>query len=188
MDQEPADTTVLQEDGVDRDAVFDILSSSRRRYVLRYLCDRQTGVHLKLLARHIAAEEVEKSPEEVVSEDERRVYTSLYQTHIPKLAESGLVSYDSDSGEVALANASTEIDPYLMDGEQERPWYRYYLILAAINLGLVGAVVAGVPVVSTLGGAGVGVVVVGSFLVLTAVHYFFGGPRRSASPPGFDEP
>ncbi|MFC6976849.1 hypothetical protein ACFQL1_22505 [Halomicroarcula sp. GCM10025709] len=171
-----------------RDRIFDILSSPRRRYVLHYLRTEQSPIQMTDLAEEVAAWENETTVEELSSQDRKRVYVSLYQTHIPKLAEAGLVTYDSDSGDVSLANKSSELDPYIMDEETERPWYLYYLLLAAANVVLVLGVVAGVPVLSALGGTGVGIVVASSFLLLTAVHYLSRRRRGPTTPPGFGEP
>lgn len=93
--------------GLDRDTLFDLLSSARRQYVLRYLCDESPEEHVEELARLIAAEETAVPPAEVPSEDVRRVYISLYQTHVPKLEENGLLRFDPDERVVTLS-APTE--------------------------------------------------------------------------------
>jgi hypothetical protein len=140
------------------------------------------------LAEEVAAWENETTIEDLSAQDRKRVYVSLYQTHIPKLEEAGLVTYDSDSGEVALANKSSALDRYIMDEEAEWPWYRYYLLLAAIDTLLVLGVVAGLPGLVALGGTGVGIVVAASFLLLTTVHYLSRRRQRVTTPPGFGEP
>jgi len=88
---------------IDRDAVFDLLSSSRRRYVLFHLCNGAPTVHITELARELAAVEMGVDPATLSETDVRRVYISLYQTHIPKLEAHGLVSFDPDERLVELA-------------------------------------------------------------------------------------
>lgn len=171
-----------------RDRIFDILSSPRRRYVLHYLRTEQSPIQMTDLAEEVAAWENETTIEELSSQDRKRVYVSLYQTHVPKLAEAGLVNYDRDSGEVSMATNSSDIDPYIMDEETEQPWYRYYLLLSVLGIGLAIGVVVGVPGLSAVGGAGVGILVATAFLVLTVIHYFSGEKNRQSSAEGFDRP
>lgn len=167
-----------------RDRVFDILSSPRRRYVLHYLRTEESPIELTALAEEVAAWENDTTVEKLSSQDRKRVYVSLYQTHIPKLSEAGLIEYDSDSGDVALSNQASEIDPYMGTETEERPWYLYYMVLAAANVLLLAF--------TSLGFLGVGetavaFVVVASFLVLTAVHAATHYRERSGSSGGFEE-
>ena len=150
-----------------RDRVFDILSSPRRRYVLHYLRTEESPIELTALAEEVAAWENDTTVENLSSQDRKRVYVSLYQTHIPKLSEAGLIEYDSESGSVALSSQASEIDPYMGTQPDERPWYLYYMALAAANvllLALTNLVFTGI------GETLVAFVVVASFLALTAVH------------------
>lgn len=98
-----------------QDVIFDVLSSSRRRYVLYYLSQRDEPVELPSLAEEVAAWETETSVDELSSQERKRVYVSLYQTHIPKLEEVGLVDYDQDSGEVSLTERSGQIQSFLRE-------------------------------------------------------------------------
>ncbi|WP_254274290.1 DUF7344 domain-containing protein [Haloarcula marina] len=159
-----------------RDRVFDILSSPRRRYVLYFLRTEPNPIQLTDLAEHVAAWENDTTVEELSTQQRKRVYVSLYQTHLPKLAESGLVEYDEDSGEVSIAQKASEIDPYLGDQEDEPPWYLFYLGLAAVSLVLVAASLAGLGIAEGI----TAVVVVGAFVVLTVVHTVY---RRRQRPP-----
>lgn len=151
-----------------RGRVFDILSSPRRRYVLFYLKNRQQPVELTELAEELAAWENDITVDELSSQARKRVYVSLYQTHVPKLEEAGLIEYDADTGHLVLAEDTSELAPYLGEETRDRPWYLYYLALAVANVALLAGVSAGVvPLGQTLGG----IVVVGSFLLLTIAHY-----------------
>ncbi|MFC7021022.1 MULTISPECIES: DUF7344 domain-containing protein [Haloarcula] len=167
-----------------RDRVFDILSSPRRRYVLHYLRTEESPIELTALAEEVAAWENDTTVEKLSSQDRKRVYVSLYQTHIPKLSEAGLIEYDSESGDVALSNQAAEIDPYLGTENDERPWYLYYMVLAAANVALLAS--------TSLGFLGIGetvvaFVVVASFLVLTAVHAAMHYREQSGTSGGFEE-
>lgn len=82
------------------DAFFHALSVSRRRFVIREVAENDT-VSLSALANRLAAAESEHASDvEGITERERkRCYVSLYQTHLPRLAEVGLIDYDSDENE-----------------------------------------------------------------------------------------
>jgi hypothetical protein len=121
------DTTLSQDD------IYDILSSARRRYILLQLKQRQGPIELTELAEELAAWENDAPVADLPQEDRKRVYVSLYQTHIPKLDDAGLVEYDSDSGLVAIRRDRTAIDSYLPCGDAEPYWYRVYMIAAILN-------------------------------------------------------
>lgn len=72
------------------DVVFDVLQNKRRRYVLTGLAAASDGeTTLKQLADDLAAE----------SDGTRNsVYSALYQSHVPKLADAGAIDYDRRSG------------------------------------------------------------------------------------------
>ncbi|MBV0923100.1 MULTISPECIES: DUF7344 domain-containing protein [Haloarcula] len=152
-----------------RDRVFDILSSPRRRYVLYFLRTEPNPIQLTDLAEHVAAWENDTTVEELSTQQRKRVYVSLYQTHLPKLADSGLVEYDEDSGEVSISRKASEIDPYLGEQSEEPRWYLYYLGLAVLSTLLIAASVAGLGVAEGT----VAMIVVGAFVVLTAVHVVY---------------
>jgi DNA-binding transcriptional ArsR family regulator len=71
---------------VDLDAVFDALSSQRRRAVVHCLASRSGAAPVDALAERIAA-----------WERDERVAASLRHSHLPKLAALGLVDYDERS-------------------------------------------------------------------------------------------
>jgi len=143
-----------------QDTVFEILSNSRRRFMLSYLNEHDGPVDLMELANEIAAWENETTVDELTDKQSKRVYVSVYQTHVPKLEATGLIDYDSDSGLIELSERASEIDRYMPDEESERPWHRYYVGLAIASAVFYGAVALGVPVLEQLTTAGAGVVVV----------------------------
>ena len=54
------------------------------------------------LAERVAAEENGVPREELSSAQRKRVYVSLYQTHVPKMEDAGLVDYDQETSMVSL--------------------------------------------------------------------------------------
>jgi len=152
-----------------QDMVFDLLSNSRRRFVLHYLERADGPVRLSELAAEIAAIENEVSTEELTSQQRKRTYVSLYQTHIPKLQDAGAVSYNAETGMVELAAGAGEIGEYFQQQGTDRPWQYYYLVVAGV--GLLLYVLAAVAGVSTGVQFVLGALVLGVFGVIAAAHF-----------------
>jgi hypothetical protein len=89
------------------DAVFLALSDPRRRHVLDALRERDSSIPLSELARSVAKREAasaESADSAAPDEDAARVHLSLYHSHIPKLADAGVVEYSPEGGTVGLSN------------------------------------------------------------------------------------
>lgn len=113
------------------DALFQILGNSRRRFIIRHLYREQRPVDLKEMAARIAAEEEGTSVEDVTNEERQRVYVSLYQTHLPTLTDSGLVSYDDEQKTLLLDRQALEEHCVQPRGDQ---WLVGYGVVAAVEL------------------------------------------------------
>lgn len=131
--------------GLSQDEIFDILSNERRRYILFYIKRHGGPVNLMELVRELAAREEDTTPEPVSDQAEKRVYISLYQTHIPRLEEAGFIEYDADSNLLSLGDASSAVGRYIgpsdsqVDDEDGPRWYLYYLAAVAVaGLFLIG--------------------------------------------------
>jgi len=161
-----SDTELTQDD------VFEILSSPRRRYLLHYLRQRQEAVELTELAEHVAAWENGVDPDELTTQERKRVYVSLYQTHVPKLDDAGLVDYDSESGMVVLTQRARRIDTYLGDEEPVR-WQLLYVGLALLGGAVMLLTLADVWVFEALTEASVATIVVGLFALLALGHVVY---------------
>ncbi|MFC5277838.1 hypothetical protein ACFPM1_03515 [Halorubrum rubrum] len=132
-----------------KDEVFEVLSSSRRRQILYHLHRRGGEADLRDLARDTArAENVDSVTDDVV----KRLYISLYQTHVPKLEKVGVVRYDSDDKSVVLTDRVADVARVLNEEiEPHRRWSLYYALLAITGLGLSIGQLGGVaPPVTTL--------------------------------------
>lgn len=154
-----------------QDTVFEILSNSRRRFMLSYLHEHDGPVDLMDLANEIAAWENDTPVEELTDKQSKRVYVSVYQTHVPKLVSTNLIEYDSESGLIELSDRASEIERYMPESDDERPWHRYYAILAFVSAAFYAGVAVGVPLLDVLPEAVAGVIVVLAFAVLSAAHY-----------------
>lgn len=119
------------------DEVFGVLKAERRRFVLRYLHSANRAVTIGELAEALA--ERESDAETYNHQDRKRMYVSLYQAHLPKMDDLGIVEWDSREGAVRLTEAFEQVEPYLFD-RRNPPlrWHRAYL-----GAGLLGIVVVG---------------------------------------------
>lgn len=112
------------------DVVFDILKNQRRRHVLRYLRENETTT-LSDLAEHVAALENEKDVRSLTSSERKRVYVGLYQCHLPRMSDAGVIDFDSDRGRIELRETAEQLDEYLdADDGPGRPWALYQLSIA----------------------------------------------------------
>ena len=154
-----------------QDEIFAILSNPRRRYVLYFLNQHETAIELTDLAEHVAAWENDTTVEELNSKERKRVYVSLYQTHVPKLADHGLIDYDPESGMVRQTESSRRVDQYLDTDESGIRWERVYAGLAIVSALLLLGVVLQLPVIAAVGEATMLVGVILAFVIASTVHY-----------------
>lgn len=136
--------------------------------MVRSLQDTPTTT-LGELAERIAAEEADTTPDRLDSTDRKRVYISLYQSHLPALADAGVVSYDRNRGDVERLDAADVLDERLRRLDEattrsagDRSHLRYAglavelaVVAGALNLPPFGALSP-----SLWGGIGVGVLAV----------------------------
>jgi len=158
---------------LDQDTVFDLLSSARRRFVLYYLRDTDRTVELGELADEVAAWENDTAIDALTSQQRKRVYVSLYQTHIPKLEAEGIIEYNSDSGAVSLAPDANEMGAFLNAETEEVPWQDFYLGLVVLSVLFYAVVSLNVWLFAGLGEVIAGGVIVGAFGVLALSHYVY---------------
>ncbi|MFW6384734.1 MAG: DUF7344 domain-containing protein [Halodesulfurarchaeum sp.] len=133
------------------DEIFEILSNHRRRMVLYYLRQQGDVIDVRELAEEVAAMENDVAVSELTSQQRKRVYVSLYQTHLPKMDEMNLIEYDKDEGTVRLTDQTTTIDRYLTD-DQDRtyPWKLHYVVLTVLGGGLLALSLAGFAIFDAL--------------------------------------
>ncbi|SFR59097.1 DUF7344 domain-containing protein [Halogeometricum limi] len=150
--------------GLDQSDIHDVLRNDRRRLVLERLRSAEEAEAVADLAEYIGGVESGESPPP--RNVRQSVYVSLHQTHLPKLDELGIVTYDSDAKTVALAGAADEVAVYMeIVPKYGISWAEYYLGLGLLGLlSLVGSGI-GVPTLSGVDPTYLG----GAFLVLVFV-------------------
>jgi hypothetical protein len=135
------------------DTIFEILKNQRRRYVLQYLREADGTVQLNELADQVAAWENDKPVDLVSSNERKRVYVGLYQCHLTKMDDSGVIDFDQYRGNVEVRPEIQQLYEYLdfgdetADEEPSRPG-RFYPAVAggALALGLAGLAVPAVTI------------------------------------------
>ena len=89
------------EAGDSLDQLFGALRNARRRTILGVLCHQDGPVQTETLARTVSAKKEEIPESEVPAGDIEKIVVDLVHCQLPALADSGLVTYDSDAGTVA---------------------------------------------------------------------------------------
>lgn len=127
------------------ETVFEVLSNERRRYVLHHLKATSGRVSVRELSEQVAAWENGIEVAAVTPKERKRVYTALHQTHLPKMAEVGVIDYDRDRGTLELTDAIGAFDIYLeIVPKRELSWSELSLALGSFSAALVAAVSLGV--------------------------------------------
>jgi hypothetical protein len=95
------------------DDVFHILQTFRRREAIRYMLQAGDLVKMCDVAEHVAAKEHETTVKQLLSDERQRVYIPLYQSHLPKLDEAGIIDYDKPRGIVRPGECLEQFRQYL---------------------------------------------------------------------------
>lgn len=112
----PADGADPDEGTLDRDELFHLLQSERRRRAIRYLlAAEEEPIDMRDVAEAVAAEEYDTTVARLGSEKRQRVYITLYQSHLPQLADAGVIAYDRERGEITTTPLVDEFEMYLGD-------------------------------------------------------------------------
>ena len=101
-----------------KDDLFHILQNSRRRAVLRYLLahPKREQFVMRTVTEAVAAWEHGTPINQLSYQPRQRVYIALYQCHLPKLDQHGLIDYDRERGFIEPTRLIHVVAPYLEDG------------------------------------------------------------------------
>ncbi|WP_117595693.1 MULTISPECIES: DUF7344 domain-containing protein [Haloprofundus] len=122
--------------GLTQGELFDTLCNERRLGIIRHLQASDGTSELSPLVDHVAAAENDKRPGELARAERRRVYISLYQTHLPMLEERGIVEWDRSDNVISL-RPSSDVEKYLGHGSESKlPWHVGYLLTGVCGIGL----------------------------------------------------
>ena len=134
------------------------------------------------LAEQVAAREYDTTVEQLSSKQRQRVYIPLYQNHLPKLDDEGIIDYNQSRGVVERKPLADQFTPYLNihsnlddDGGDDaegtvptvNPWGKYYLGVSVLGTALLVAKWFEMGLVSTMPEFLVGVVILLAFSLLS---------------------
>jgi DNA-binding transcriptional ArsR family regulator len=161
------------EAAIRRDELFKLLGNERRRHAVEILRRRDEAITLDALATRVAAAENDVAVGEVTGRQRKRVYTSLQQTHLPRLDEAGAVTFDKEAGTIAPSRTLTEVSLHLdVVSPSGVPESLGYLAGAVCSLLLAVAVLLGVPPVSAVPPLGWAAFVLGAFVVAALLRRY----------------
>ncbi|WP_248903836.1 DUF7344 domain-containing protein [Halocatena marina] len=111
----PASAEEITPPTLERDDVFHLLQNQRRRSVLRYLFENPAidSVEMRVVTEQVAAWENNTTVTKLTSNARQRVYIALYQSHLPKLDDAGVIAYDQNRGTIEPCSLLDELEPYL---------------------------------------------------------------------------
>lgn len=115
------------------DTMLEVAQNERRRRILRHLATTDGGVQIGELAETLAAEEYDCPDGEPTSTQRKRMYVGLYQGHLPKMDDMGVVEFDKDRGRVEPGPYAGQVTRFVNRATGDEPaWPRYYLGLALL--------------------------------------------------------
>ncbi len=170
--------------GPSQDQVFDLLQNVRRRYALHYLRRVNHTVNLSDLTDHVASWEYDTTPAKLAREQRKRVYISLYQTHLPALADAGIIEYDRDTGKIKPTNRIRIFDSYLgAFTNPTRRWDQYYLGLALCSVLFFGGIWAEISLLVEFSWDMALLGIVTLFGAVAVSHYYYTQQTVPETPP-----
>lgn len=125
------------------DLVHELLKNERRRFVLDHLERAEGPVTMRDLSEAIAARENDKPVAAVTAAERKRVYVGLHQSHLPKLAEAGVVEFDEERDRISLGEHAGALDRYRPETADRIPEGPYILLSALSLLLLVASLLVG---------------------------------------------
>jgi hypothetical protein len=142
---------MLRRDTLPEAEIYETLANDRRRETIRQLTavPSDDTISLRELSEIVATSETGESPPPRSIRES--VYNSLHQTHLPKLEELEVVSYDRDAREVRVRERARTLDLYMeVVTVRGFTWSEIYRTLGVVALTLVVATRTDVPFFETI--------------------------------------
>ena len=139
----------LRTDVLPAEQVYSILANERRRRALEQLGSVGGVVTVHDLSELVAGRETGESPPPKRCRES--VYTSLVQTHLPKLEEVGVVEYDRETQTIELSRHARDVALYTeIVAKGGVTWSELYRALGVASLTVLLAALLDVPLVSAV--------------------------------------
>ena len=164
----------------DRGEGFSLLSNHRRRFAIHFTKRHEDPVELSDVAEQVAAWELGKEIPELDYAERKRVYTSLQQTHLPRLDDAGMIKFEN--GRVETTDQVEQLEVYMdIVPEDSLPWGEYYLGLSVLGVGIIGGAGVGVLTTSLISELGWALVFLAVLLSSAAYHVYQNRRNRLGS-------
>lgn len=127
-------------DTLDKETIHHILSNERRKHVLSIL-DEMDRIDKGELATLVTAREMDTDPNDLSSQERKRVMVALQQCHLPKLEDNDVITWDGNT-----IKASDELDDVIehLEYDSRKTKLRYaaeavlgalpFIVIAAVSL------------------------------------------------------
>lgn len=137
-DEEVEDDESEQEEEIlPKDVQYDILKNRRRRLVLRYLLEEDNPASLGTLSEYVAGIENDKDPRKLDSQERKRAYVGLYQCHLPRMNDAGVIDFNKDRGVVETGVHAEQLLPHVeQEEDDDQRLVQAYLLSSLFGLGL----------------------------------------------------
>ena len=161
-----------------KDEIFHLLQNQRRRYVLQYLQEVDGTVEMRDMAEQVAAWEHDTTLQALTSDERQRVYIALYQAHLPKLDEKGVINYNQSRGIVEPTARVGQLTQYLQatedddseetdDERRSISWGSYYLSASIFGGILLFMTAFGIAPFASISSIAAGAIILTLFVLLT---------------------
>ncbi len=139
----------LRSDILPAEQVYAVLANERRRRALEQLGAVGGVVTVHELSTLVADRETGESP--APKRCRESVYTSLVQTHLPKLEDLGVVTYDREMQTIELSRHARDVSLYTeIIAKGGVTWSELYRALGVVSLTVLLAALLDVPLVSAV--------------------------------------
>ena len=115
---------VLKQPQLSKSDIFGVLQNDRRRHVLEILHSKGSQ-SVRSLSEEIAR--LESKTDEPKTNVRKSIYISLLQTHIPKMENLNVITYDREKDTVKLLPTAQNFDIYMETVKKgDIPWSHFY--------------------------------------------------------------
>lgn len=162
----------VHDEETEKDLIFDLLGNPRRRHLVQALHAHEGSVAtVTKITDEVAALEYEVAVTEVSQAQRKRVYVSLYQTHLPKLEDAGILRLDRKKGTIQLTGNVETLGSYTDVPTRVFPLYYVYFLSGILSALFLTAVVLDFPLFAAIPDPIAGFVVLAGHLAIGFVVY-----------------
>jgi hypothetical protein len=120
------------------DAVYDALGNERRRTTIEYLLNEDPPISIEPLAKAVASRENDIPVDELDSMDRKKAYVGLYQCHLPRMDDAGIITFDKKSGMinrgVHFEQIKSVLNPEIEKSDRKNSFAWVSIVAATVGL------------------------------------------------------